>query len=36
MCGPYCMASQGPAQVLGLNPAAGAMHPEGMNPSPTK
>ena len=28
MCGPYCMAPQGPAQVLGLNlPAAGAMHP---------
>ena len=28
ICGPYCMAPQGPAQVLGLNiPAAGAMHP---------
>jgi hypothetical protein len=28
MCGPYCMAPQGPAQVLGLTlPAAGAMHP---------
>lgn len=37
MCGPYCMASQGPAQVLGLNlPAAGAMHPEGMESLPYK
>ena len=28
ICGPYCMAPQGPAQVLGLTlPAAGAMHP---------
>ena len=28
MCGPYCMAPQGPAQVLGLNlSAADAMHP---------
>ena len=34
---PTAMASQGPAQVLGRNlPTAGAMHPEGMKPSPTK
>ena len=29
MCGPYCMAPYGPAQVLGLKlSAADAMHPE--------